>query len=32
MDLIEALKIYVLAISLIVIGVGMIALYLQNNI
>lgn len=32
MDLIEALKIYVLAIPLIVIGVGLLALYLHNNI
>ena len=32
MDLIEALKIYVLAIPIVVIGVGVLALYLHNNI
>lgn len=32
MDLIEALKIYILSIPIVVIGVGMIALYLHNNI
>lgn len=32
MNLIEALKLYVLSIPIIVIGVGVIALYLHNNI
>lgn len=32
MDLMNALKIYVLAIPIIVILVGVLALYLQNNI
>ena len=32
MDLIEALKIYILSIPIVVIGVGVLALYLHNNI
>ena len=32
MNLIEALKLYVLSIPIVVIGVGLLVLYLQNNI
>ena len=32
MNLISALKIYVLLVPAIVVGVGLLALYLQNNI
>ena len=32
MDLIEALKIYILSIPIVVIGVGVLALYFHNNI